>query len=129
MNVVVRNQSSPQGRAPGPTIISCFINNLLSIIRPEVEMLTDDWITFSTIHDSLDNEAALFRMPQDLDKIQALADRWPVTFMPHNYQTMLISNRRKSSYHPMTYNGIIIIKYPIINKLGYHGMKPVRGIW
>eukprot|EP00061_Rhincodon_typus_P001226 g14088.t1 len=85
MVVVVGGESSqlqdisaevPQGDILGPTIFSCFINEIPSIIRSEVEMFTNDCTMFSTIHDSSDAEAVHVQMQQDLDNIQAWADKW-----------------------------------------------------
>eukprot|EP00061_Rhincodon_typus_P002505 g17738.t1 len=89
LDVVVGGQSSqlldmsagvPQGNVLGPTIFSCFINDLPSIIRLEVGMFADDYRMFSTIRDSSDTEAVYVHMQQDPDNIQAWADKWQVTF-------------------------------------------------
>ena len=83
MVAVVEGQSSqlqdisagvPQGSVLGPTIFSCFINVLSSIIRSEVGMFADDCTMFSTIHDSSDTEAVHVQLQQDLDNSQAWAD-------------------------------------------------------
>ena len=77
MIVVVEGQSSqlqdisagvPQGSVPDPTIFSCFINDLPSVIRSEVGMFVDDCTMFSIIRDSSDTEAVHVQMQQDLDK-------------------------------------------------------------
>eukprot|EP00061_Rhincodon_typus_P010068 g34072.t1 len=60
----------PQGSALGPTIFSCFINDLPSIIRSEVGMFADDCTIFCVIRYSLDTEAVRVQMQQDLDNIQ-----------------------------------------------------------
>eukprot|EP00061_Rhincodon_typus_P003889 g21220.t1 len=126
MVVVVGGQSSllqdiftgvPQGSVLGPTIFSCFINALLSTITSEVEVFTDDCTMFSTIRDSSDTEAVRVHMQQDLDNIEAWADKWQVAFASHKCQAMTITNKRKSNYHPLTFNDVTITECPTI-KLG-----------
>ena len=127
MVVVVEGQSSqlqdisagvPQGSVLGPTIFSCFINDLPSVIRSEVGMFANDCTMFSTIRDSSDTEAVHVQMQQDLDNIQAWADKWQVTFTPHKCQTMTITNKRHSNHHPLTFNSITITESPTVNILG-----------
>ena len=92
MVVVVEDQSAQlqdisagvsQNIVLGPTIFSCFINDRPPIIRSEGGMFADDCTMFSTIHDSSDTEAVHVQMQQDLDNIQAWADKWQVTLEPH----------------------------------------------
>ena len=61
MVVVVEGQSSQlqdisagvlQGHVLGPTIFSCFINDLPSVIMSEVGMFVNDCTLFCTIHNS-----------------------------------------------------------------------------
>eukprot|EP00061_Rhincodon_typus_P007074 g28376.t1 len=66
----------PHGNVLGPTIFSYFINDLPFDIRSEVGMFTDDYTMFSTIRDSSDIEAVHVQMQQNLDNIQAWADKW-----------------------------------------------------
>ena len=83
MVVVVRGQSSqlqditagvPQGSALVPTIFSCLINNLPTIIESKMGMFLDGFTMFSIICNSSDTEAVHVQMQQDLDNIQAWAD-------------------------------------------------------
>ena len=76
--VVIGGQSAlgvPQGSALGQTIFNCFSNDLPSITRSEVGMFANDCTMFSTIHNSSDSEAVHNQMQQDLDNIQARADK------------------------------------------------------
>eukprot|EP00061_Rhincodon_typus_P004150 g21854.t1 len=83
MVVVVRGQSSQLqdifagvllGNVLGPTIFSCFINDLPSTMRSEMGMFANDCTMFSATPDSSDTEAVRVQMQQDLDDIQAWAD-------------------------------------------------------
>ena len=65
----------PQAGVRGPTSFSCFIDDLPSIIRSEVEMLADDCAMFSTILDSSDTEAVRVQIQKDLNNIQTWADK------------------------------------------------------
>ncbi|XP_072892582.1 E3 ubiquitin-protein ligase TRIM39-like [Hemitrygon akajei] len=49
---------TPQDRVLDPNTLSCFLNDLLSIVRSEVGMVTDDDTMFSTICHPSGNEAA-----------------------------------------------------------------------
>eukprot|EP00061_Rhincodon_typus_P002324 g17217.t1 len=65
-----------QGNVLGPAIFSYFINDFPSIKRPEAGMFANDCTIFSTICNSTDTEAVCVQMQQDLDNIQAWADKW-----------------------------------------------------
>jgi len=104
-----------------PTIFSCFINDLPSVIRSEVEMFADDYTMFSIIPDSSDTESVHVQMQQDLDNIQAWADKWQIIFTPHKYQTMTISSKRGSHHRFLTLNGVTIAESPPLSTpWGYH---------
>eukprot|EP00061_Rhincodon_typus_P000615 g12215.t1 len=80
-------------------------------------MFVDDCTKFSTIHDTSDTEAAHVHMQQDLDNIQACADKWQVTFALNKCQAMTITNKRQSNLRPLTFNGVTITESPTINIL------------
>eukprot|EP00061_Rhincodon_typus_P003254 g19634.t1 len=98
----------PQGIVLGPTFFSCFFNDLPFIIRSEIGMFADDCTIFSTIHDYSDTEAVYVQMQQNLDNIQAWADKWQATFTPHKCQAVTITIKRQSNHHPLTFNGVPI---------------------
>eukprot|EP00061_Rhincodon_typus_P004748 g23341.t1 len=81
-------------------------------------MFTDDCTMFCTICDSSDTETVHVHMQQDLDNIQAWADKWKVAFTPHKYQALTITNKRQSNHCPLTFNGVTITETPTINILG-----------
>ena len=108
----------PQASVLGPTVFSCFINDLPSVIRSEVGMFADDCTMFSTIRNSSDTEAVHVQMQQDLDNIQAWADKWQVTFVPHKCQAMTITNKRHSNHRPLTFNGVTVTESSTVNILG-----------
>eukprot|EP00061_Rhincodon_typus_P002508 g17742.t1 len=124
--VVVGGQSSqfqdisagvPHSIVFGPTIFSCF-NDLPSIITPEVGMCSHHRTMFSTIREFSDTEADCVQMKQHLDKIQAWADKWQVTFTPDKCQAATIANKRPPNHHLLTFNGVTITESPTINILG-----------
>ena len=57
-------------------------------------------------------------MQQDLDNIQARADKRQITFTPHKCQAMTITNKRHSNHCPLTFNGVTITESPTVNILG-----------
>lgn len=92
----------PQDYLLGSTIFNCFFNDLPSTRRSEVGMFTDDCTMFNSICNSSANETAIAYT----ENIHRWPDKWQVTFRPHQWQTITISNQRASNHPQLTFNGI-----------------------
>jgi len=107
INHLSSRTSVPQDSVLDSTIFNCCISDLPSTIKSGLEIHTDDCTMFSIIRNSSDTEAVHVQMQQDLDNIQAWADKSQITFVPHKCQTMTITKTGR-------FNGITIAESPTI---------------
>ena len=96
----------PPGSILGPLLFLIYINDIVNELRASVRLFTDD--TNLYIVDENPNTAAV-TLNNDLNFITNWATDWLVDFNAARTQSMILTLKRNSPYHPPLYmNGLAI---------------------
>ena len=96
----------PQGSILGPLLFLIYINDIVNELRASVRLFTDDTNLYIVVENP--NTAAV-TLNNDLNFITNWATDWLVDFNAARTQSMILTLKRNSPYHPSLYmNGLAI---------------------
>ena len=91
------NAGVPQGSILGPLLFLLYINDIVTDIRSTIRLFADDTSLYICVDDP---DLAAHCLNSDMDIISEWARRWLVTFNPSKTESLLISRKTNSPYHP-----------------------------
>ena len=110
--VVIKGQESdwnnntagvPQGSILGPLLFLIYIDDIIKGIESQMMLFADDTSLFEVITDPV---TSFTRINNDLEKLNAWANSWLVTFNPTKTKYMIFSKKVvKTNYPPLILDG------------------------
>ena len=96
----------PQGSVLGPLLFLVFINDITENLSCNIRLFADDTTLFIDYESETE---ATNKLNADLNKINAWANRWLVTFSPSKTETLLVSlKRHDQDPQPVVFDNTII---------------------
>ena len=106
----------PQGSILGPLLFFIYINDIVNELRASVRLFADDTSLYIVVENP--NTAAV-TLNNDLNFITNWATDWLVDFNAAKTQSMILTLKRNSPYHPPLYmNGLAITETSSHKHLG-----------
>jgi hypothetical protein len=107
----------PQGSVLGPLLFLIFINDITHVIKYcKIRLFADDTCLFIEVDDP---EIQALQLNEDLENLNAWANKWHVDFSPPKTEEVIISRKRSSPVHTVAYlNGAPIKRAPHHKHLG-----------
>lgn len=93
-------QLEPQGSVIAPTLFLVFIDDIVNEVSNHLEMFADDTTLHCVIDSPEDREAAAKSLQADLDKIEAWARAWIVTYNATKTEVLTISRKKDVTQLP-----------------------------
>ncbi|KAK3085741.1 hypothetical protein FSP39_008065 [Pinctada imbricata] len=97
----------PQGSILGPVLFLIYINDIVKEINTNIRLFADDTSLYIIVDDPLHSAEIL---NSDLEKIHHWSRQWLVDFNPNKTESLLISNKQHSPFHPALYMNDTVIK-------------------
>ena len=91
----------PQGSILGPVLFLMFIDDLASQLEKDIQLFANDSTLHIAIRNTFDRIICSESLQCDLNKIEALADSWCVTFNASKTEEMIISRKRSQNHPPL----------------------------
>ena len=91
----------PQGSILGPVLFLMFIDDLASHLEKDIHLFADDSTLHIAITNTCDRIICAESLQCDLNKIEAWADSWCVTFNASKTEEMIISRKRSQNHPPL----------------------------
>ena len=110
------NAGVPQGSILGPILFLIYINDIVNDINSKIRLFADD----TSLYLIVDNPTETARLiNSDLEKIHLWSKQWLVDFNPSKTETLKISRKLHSPFHPpLTMNNTIITEVDQHKHLG-----------
>ena len=106
----------PQGSVLGPLLFLVSINDITENLSCNIRLFADDTTLFIDYESETE---ATNKLNVDLNKINAWANRWLVTFSPSKTETLLVSlKRHDQDPQPVVFDNTIIKEVKIHKHLG-----------
>ncbi|KAK3097835.1 hypothetical protein FSP39_013615 [Pinctada imbricata] len=94
------NAGVPQGSILGPILFLVYINDIVCEISTNIRLFADDTSLYIIVDNPIDSAELL---NNDLDKIHTWSRQWLVDFNPNKTESLLISTKRYTPFHPSLY--------------------------
>jgi hypothetical protein len=88
----------PQGSVLGPLLFLIFINDVTHVVRNcKIRLFADDTCLFIEVDDHGETGGMI---DEDLNRLNAWAEKWKITFSPPKTKELLVSKKRNPPLHP-----------------------------